>query len=185
MGTMKIVELNINGVHKITPVVHSDERGEFYRYYCSKEFKKFTDVDFVQMNHSINHKKGTLRGMHYQLPPKGEEKLIRCVKGKIFDVFVDLRANSPTFLQWDSVILSEENKEMLFLPKGIAHGFITLEDETHILYQHSEYYSPEHERGFRYDDKLINIDWPIKIETISARDEEHPFLDAEYNGLEI
>lgn len=182
---MNITELDIKGVYKITPKVIGDERGGFFRYYCKNEFSDLTKSEFVQMNHSFNTLKGTLRGLHYQQPPHAEDKLVRCVKGKIWDVFIDLRKESPTFLQWRSAVLSEENKEMLFLPKGIAHGFITLEDDTHVLYHHTEYYHPESERGFRHDDQKLNIDWPVEMSNISQRDEEHPFIADSFKGLDI
>lgn len=178
-------ETNIKGVYKVKPTILSDDRGEFFRSYCKDEFSNITDSEFVQMNHSINYKKGTLRGMHYQLPPHAEDKLVRCVKGSIFDVFVDLRLNSPTYLQWESITLSESNKEMLFLPKGIAHGFMTMEDDSHVLYHHTEYYHPRSERGISYNDEKIKIDWPLEITCMSERDKSYPALDADFKGLEI
>ena len=182
---MNFEETDIKRVFKVIPRVLGDDRGGFFRFFCKKEFAAITSKQFVQMNHSINAKKGTLRGLHYQQPPHAEDKLVRCVKGKIWDVFIDLRKESPTFLQWRSAVLSEENKEMLFLPKGIAHGFITLEDDTHVLYHHTEYYNPESERGFRYDDQKLKIDWPVEMSNISQRDEEHPFIADSFKGLEI
>ena len=180
---MKFEELDIPGVFKIKPNILNDERGTFFRYYCKKEFEPYTKSEFVQMNHSINNKKWTLRGMHYQVPPNAEEKLIRCVKGEIYDVYLDLRADSVTFLKWGAILLSDKNKEMLFLPKGIAHGFMTLEDDTHVLYQHTQYYSPESEKGIAYNDPLIKIEWPHRPSTTSVRDSNHTFLSNSFKGL--
>lgn len=177
--------LDISGVYAIEPRFLSDDRGGFFRFYCEQEFAEITDKRFVQMNHSVNHKKGTLRGMHYQLPPHAEQKIVRCVKGAIWDVFVDLRENSPTFLQWDSIELTENNRTLLFLPEGIAHGFITLEDDSHVLYQHSEFYAPYAERGIRFDDPKIGIDWPFEANIISERDNNHPYLNDDFKGIQL
>lgn len=176
-------EQAIQEVFLICPKIIEDNRGVFFRSFCKREFEKITDTEFVQINHSINFKKGTLRGIHYQLPSFAEEKIIRCIQGSVFDVFVDLRKNSPTFLNWGSVILSAENKKSLFLPKGIAHGFLTLADDSQLLYQHSEFYTPDFEAGIRYDDPKLNIQWPTKPFGISERDKQHPFLTADFNGI--
>ena len=173
----------IKGVFLISPKIIEDNRGVFFRSFCKSEFEKITPTEFVQINHSINFKKGTLRGLHYQLPPFSEEKIIRCIQGSVFDVFVDLRQNSPTFLNCGYVILTAENKKSLFLPKGIAHGFLTLEDDSQLLYKHSEFYTPDFEAGIRYDDPKLNIQWPTKPFEISERDEQHPFLTADFNGI--
>ena len=180
---MNITQLNIKGVYKIIPEVIGDERGGFFRYYCKNEFSGLTKNEFVQMNHSFNKLKGTLRGLHYQANPHGEEKLVRCIKGEIFDVFVDLRKDSESYLKWQSTILSEKNKEILFLPKGIAHGFITVQDDTHILYQHTQFYNADFERGIRYNDPKLNIKWPIPTTIVSARDMNHKMINKDFNGI--
>ena len=180
---MTFEELDIAGVYLITPQFIGDDRGGFFRYYCREEFAAITTSEFVQMNHSINHQKGTLRGLHYQLPPHSEEKVVRCIHGSIQDVFVDLRAGSPTFLKWSSVQLSAANRKILFLPKGIAHGFITLEDHTELLYQHSAYYAPDFERGIHFSDPRLNIQWELEASVVSDRDRSHPTLDEHFNGL--
>ena len=180
---MNITQLDIKGVYKIIPEVIGDERGGFFRYYCKNEFSGLTKNEFVQMNHSFNKLKGTLRGLHYQANPHGEEKLVRCIKGEIFDVFVDLRKDSESYLKWQSTILSEKNKEILFLPKGIAHGFITMQDDAHVLYQHTQFYNADFERGIRYNDPKLNIKWPIPTTIVSARDMNHKMINKDFNGI--
>lgn len=183
MGRMILHKLEINGPILIEPQIQEDNRGGFFRFYCKRELAEITSSEFVQMNHSINHKKGTLRGMHFQHSPYREEKIISCVRGKVFDAFIDLRKDSPTFLKWSSVILSDQNNYLLYLPEGFAHGFITLEDDSHLLYQHSEFYAPGFEGGIRYDDRLINIQWPFPPEVISDRDLDHPLLTNKFKGI--
>jgi dTDP-4-dehydrorhamnose 3,5-epimerase len=151
-----------------------DERGFFARAFCQREFaEQGLTTQFVQCNISSNRKRGTLRGMHYQLPPSAETKLVRCIRGAIYDVIVDLRPDSPTFLQWYGVELSAENRRMLYVPEGFAHGFQTLADDTELFYQMSEYYAPDYARGLRWNDPLINIAWPLAIESISAKDQAY------------
>jgi dTDP-4-dehydrorhamnose 3,5-epimerase len=176
-------KLELNGPVLIKPQIHEDNRGGFFRFYCKHEFAEITSSEFVQMNHSINHKKGTLRGMHFQLSPYKEEKIISCIRGNIFDVFVDLRTDSPTFLKWSSIYLSDQDNHLLYLPEGFAHGFITLEDNTHIIYQHSQFYTPGYEGGIRYDDPMIKIEWPLSPEVISERDLNHPSLTKQFKGI--
>jgi len=128
------------------------------------------------MNFSFNKKKGTLRGMHYQEAPFEETKLIRCTSGKVFDVAVDLRKNSDTYLKWFGAELSRENLRMILIPGGFAHGFITLEDNSELIYHHTEYYNPSAEKGIRYDDKTVNIKWPAEVRVISDKDKSYPFI---------
>lgn len=180
---MEISPQHIEGVYVIQPHVISDERGGFFRTFCKKEMAELKMREPVQMNHSINHKKATLRGLHYQLAPHREQKLIRCISGSVFDVFVDLRENSPTFLQWGAVELSAVNKNMVFLDDGIAHGFITLEDNTELLYQHSEFYAPQFEAGIRFDDPKLAIEWPLNPEIVSERDLNHPTISSNFKGI--
>ncbi|MEO1051780.1 MAG: dTDP-4-dehydrorhamnose 3,5-epimerase [Bacteroidota bacterium] len=183
---MLVDAVNIPGVFKITPSPIKDERGEFFRYYCKDTFyQNGIDYEFVQFNHSINKVKGTLRGMHYQVAPYAEAKLIRCTRGAIYDVYVDLRQDSDKFLQWGYEILSEANYSMLLLPPGVAHGFITMEPDTHILYHHSSFYNPKAERGLRFDDPLIDIEWPMKPEVMSQRDMKHTFLTKAFKGISV
>lgn len=159
-----------------------DERGFFARLFCINEFdQNQADRNIVQINNSLSKDMGTLRGIHYQLSPKSETKIVRCIKGSLWDVIVDLRPDSSTFLQWFGETLSAENRQMMFVPKGFGHGFITLEPDTEAIYFVTEFYSPEHERGLRWDDPKIGIDWPIEPVIISEKDRQHKDFDINYN----
>ena len=148
-----------------------DERGFFARTYCQREFEAHElTSQFVQCNTSFNKRKGTLRGMHFQASPHEEAKLIRCTRGAIFDAIIDLRPDSATFKQYVSAVLTAANGRMLYVPRRFAHGFQTLEDNTEVLYQMSEFYNPESARGVRWNDPAFRIDWPEKVEVISERD---------------
>lgn len=152
-----------------------DERGFFARSYCAREFKEHGIAPaIVQANVSYNKYKHTLRGMHYQTEPHGEAKLVRCTRGAVYDVIVDVRQNSPTYKKWIGAELSENNYRMLYVPEGFAHGFITLQDETEVNYQVSEFYTPGAEKGIRWDDPLFNIDWPAAPAVISEKDGNWP-----------
>jgi dTDP-4-dehydrorhamnose 3,5-epimerase len=154
-----------------------DERGFFSRLACQEEFlEKGLEGKIVQLNDSYSRYKGTLRGLHYQLPPFEETKIVRCIRGSIWDVVVDLRPHSNTFCRWFGHTLTEENRTMLYIPKGCAHGFITLEDNTEILYLVSEKYSKEKERGVRWDDPAFSISWPLEPRYISEKDRNHPLF---------
>jgi dTDP-4-dehydrorhamnose 3,5-epimerase len=161
---------------EITP--HKDQRGMFARVFCSKEF---SDADleskFVQANISENFGKGTVRGMHYQTGAHAEVKVVRCFRGEIYDVIVDLRPNSPNYLQHFGIILSESNNLALYIPKGFAHGYQTLTDNTAIHYLISEFHDPNSEAGCRYNDPLINIHWPLEISSMSEKDQKWPLLN--------
>ena len=172
---MNFVETGFKELYIIEIQPLHDDRGFFSRTFCKNEFKKINfSKEFVQINLSFNSAKGTLRGMHYQLPPHEEIKLIRCNAGKVFDVVVDMRKHSDTYLKWFSCELSRENNKMILIPSGFAHGFITLEDNTELIYHHTEFYNPSSERGLRYDDERFNIEWPIKISNISEKDRSYP-----------
>lgn len=162
----------------------SDERGWFARYYCKEEFEKIGHTkEWVQMNHSFTNKKGSIRGMHFQVQPFREIKMLRCIAGSVYDVIIDLRKDSATFLQWMGVELSATNKKMLYIPEGFAHGFQCLEDDCELIYHHSEFYKPGAEAGIRYNDPFINIKWPLPLTVISSRDEEHPYLTEQFKGI--
>ena len=135
------------------------------------------------MNHSFTKQKGSLRGMHYQLHPSKEIKMVRCIAGAVFDVIIDLRSGSDTFLKWIGIELSAENKKMVYIPEGFAHGFQCLEDDCELLYHHSTFYNPEAEAGIRFNDPLININWPLPLTTISPRDQQHPYLNQNFKGI--
>jgi dTDP-4-dehydrorhamnose 3,5-epimerase len=174
---MLIEETPIEGAYVITIEKKEDERGFFARAFCRNEFEAAgLATDLVQANVSFNYKKGTLRGMHMQLPPRGETKLVRCTRGAIYDVVADVREGSGTFKRWFGVELTSQNHRMLYVPEGCAHGYITLEDETEVMYQVSQFYTASAERGYRWDDPAFNIKWPIPPEIISAKDKSHPFL---------
>lgn len=164
-----------NGVFIIEIEKQIDERGFFARTWDKKKFEEYNlNSKLVQCNVSFNKKKGVLRGMHYQIAPYEEAKLIRCTKGKIFDVIIDLRPKSNTFRQWFGVEISDENYKMLYVPEGFAHGFQTLEDNTEIFYQMSEMYMPDYVRGIRYNDSIFDINWPITPAIISEKDRIYP-----------
>lgn len=172
---MHFVKTPLEGAYVVELDMKSDDRGFFSRFYCTKEFAAMgLENNFIQVNNSLSHHQGTLRGMHYQLPPKGEAKLVRCVQGSLYDVILDVRPDSPTFGQSFGCELSARNRRMMYVPKGFAHGFLTLEDETEALYLVSEFYSPEHERGIRWNDPAFNIAWPKAVIVISDKDKGHP-----------
>jgi len=172
------------GSYVIEPSPFKDERGWFARVYCKKEFAAIGhNKEWVQLNHSVTYAKGALRGMHYQLPPFKEIKMVRCIAGAVFDVIVDIRKGSPGFLQWYGVELSAQNRKMLYIPEGFAHGFQALTENCELLYHHSEYYTPAAEAGIRYNDPLLNIRWPLPVTDISVRDTQHPLLDNQFNGI--
>jgi dTDP-4-dehydrorhamnose 3,5-epimerase len=163
---------------------YTDDRGWFARYYCKNEFALVgQQKEWVQMNHSCTSAKGALRGMHFQLPPYRETKMVRCIAGKVYDVIIDLRAGSASFLQWFGAELSAENKKMLYIPEGFAHGFQTLTENCELIYHHTEYYTPGAEGGIRYDDPRAGIAWPLPVTVISERDAGHPFLDQDFKGI--
>ena len=168
-------ETKLKGAFIIEPERIEDERGFFARTFCRKEFEvNGLNPNLVQCSLSFNKKKGTLRGMHYQTAPHEETKLVRCTRGAIYDVMLDLRPNSPTFKQWVSVELTGENRRMLYIPEGVAHGFQTLQEETEVLYQMSEFFHPECARGVRWDDRKFGIEWPSGERIISERDRAYP-----------
>ncbi len=168
-------ETKLRGAFIIEPQKLPDERGFFARTWCRKEFGQHgLNPRLVQCNISFNYKRGTLRGMHYQLAPFEEAKLVRCTKGAIHDVIVDLRPASTTFGRHINVLLNAENRTMLYVPEGFAHGFLTLEDNTEVFYQMSEAYAPDHARGFRWNDPKFGIEWPSDVNVISDRDRNYP-----------
>ena len=175
---MRIQALNLEGAHIIDLERFEDERGFFARAWCSQELEEHgLDHQVVQANVSMNAKAGTVRGMHFQVSPYEETKFVRCTAGRMYDVIVDIRSDSPTYLQWLSVELSADNHRTLYIPKGFAHGFQTLEDDTEVFYLHTEYYHPQSAGGYRWDDPRIAIDWPIpEPSMISEKDKNWPLL---------
>ncbi len=172
-------ETELPGAYLIELEHHSDERGFFARSFCVQEFQTHgLNPSVVQCNISYNHTRGTLRGMHYQIPPSTESKLIRCTAGSIYDVIVDLRPNSDTRFQWLGVELTAGNRRMLYIPERFAHGFLTLDDDTEVCYQMGARYSPEAARGFRWNDARVGVEWPIAPTVMSARDRNYPDLSS-------
>jgi dTDP-4-dehydrorhamnose 3,5-epimerase len=168
---MKFVETELKGAFVVEPDRLVDERGFFARTWCRKEFEQHClNPNLAQCNISFNCQKGTLRGMHYQVSPFEEAKLVRCTMGAIYDVIIDLRSDSETFMCWISVELSAENRKMIYIPEGFAHGFQTLENDTEVFYQMSEFYTPGYTRGVRWNDPNFKIEWPDDIRTISIKD---------------
>ena len=168
-------ETKLKGAFVIELERIEDERGFFARTFCQKEFEvNGLNPHLVQCSISFNKKKGTLRGMHYQTVPHEETKLVRCTRGAIYDVMLDLRPTSPTFKQWVSAELTGENRRMVYIPEGVAHGFQTLQDETEVFYQMSEFFHPECARGVRWDDLQFGIEWPSAERIISERDRAYP-----------
>ena len=171
---MIFTETKLKGAFIIELELREDERGFFARSWCRQEFEVHgLNIRLAQCNISFNKRKGTLRGMHYQLAPHAEAKLVRCTRGAIYDVIIDLRPDSSTFKQWISLELSAENHRMLYVPEGFAHGYQTLENNTEIFYQVSEFYHPESERGVRWDDPVFGIEWPLSMKIISAKDQSY------------
>ena len=175
---MIFTETNLRGAYLIDLERREDERGFFARTFCQKEFEAH-DLKpvVVQANLSYNRSKGTLRGMHFQIPPAGETKLVRCTRGAIMDIIVDLRPESPTFLEHTRAELSADNRRALYVPERFAHGYQALADHTEACYQVGEFYSPHHERSLRFDDPRLGIEWPLPVSAISDKDRAAPLLE--------
>jgi dTDP-4-dehydrorhamnose 3,5-epimerase len=172
-GAYQIIftETKLAGAYIIEPELLRDQRGFFSRMWCQREFAvRGLGAGFVQGNLSCNAHTGTLRGLHYQVAPDAENKLVRCTRGSLYDVIVDLRPASPTCREWFGVELSAGNYRMLYVPEGFAHGFLTLENNTEVIYEVSQFYRPESERGLRYDDPAFGIEWPIRVTVVSEKD---------------
>jgi len=180
---MKVEKTKLEGVCIIEPDVFGDDRGWFTESYNKSQLEEFgINVDFVQDNHSFSSQKGTLRGLHFQNNPNAQSKLIRCTKGKVLDIAVDLRKESSTYKQWVSVELSEGNKKQFFIPKGFAHGFLTLTDNVEFQYKVDQYYNKESDRSIRYDDPEIGVDWQSDNLILSDKDKNAPLLkDSDIN----
>jgi dTDP-4-dehydrorhamnose 3,5-epimerase len=181
---MEFFPTAIAGACEVRHDVHSDERGRFKRQYCEREFAAAgLNAHWVQVNHSVTLGRGSIRGMHFQRPPAAEAKLVSCPVGRAFDVAVDLRRNSPTFLKWAAIEIDETTS--FYVPEGCAHGFQTLTDEVHLIYQHSVYYTPEAEGGIRFDDPAIGTAWPLPVGTMSDRDRSFALVDQSFEGFAL
>lgn len=183
---MIFTETPLKQAFVVEPEPFVDDRGSFTRVYCKNEFEAIGfKSEFVQVNQSVNKRKGTFRGIHYQFPPFAEVKLIRCIKGKVFDLIVDIRKNSDTFLQHFGVELSEGNMKMIFVPEGFAHGFLTLEDNSQMIYHHTQFYKPGFEAGLRFDDPALKIKLPEMPKVISEKDKLNPLITNLFKGIDL
>lgn len=179
---MELVPAGIAGAFAVRHAVRVDPRGRFKRQYCREQFARAGLItDWVQINHSVTLGRGSIRGMHFQRPPCAEAKLVSCPFGRAFDVALDLRRGSKTFLQWAAVEIDEATS--CYIPEGCAHGFQALTDEVHLLYQHSAYYAPEAEGGVRFDDPAIGIAWPLPAAALSERDRSFALIDDRFDGI--
>ncbi len=182
---MKIINTPLRDLYEINTSSLDDSRGRFTRLFCEQELSVIRPhLHFTQINLSDTKQKGTLRGLHFQNGPAAEAKLIRCLRGRVFDVVVDIRKDSPTFLHWHAVELSESNDRAMFIPEGFAHGFQTLSDSVQLLYMHTANWSPQHESGLRHDDPKIAIHWPLTVSNISDRDAGFSFVQDDFAGVE-
>lgn len=182
----EVISSDIDALKVLHRKLVSDSRGYLERMFCIDELKDLMQGEsIVQINHTHTNLQGTVRGMHYQLQPFAEVKLVSCLKGRVLDVALDLRANSPTFLKSFAIELNEHNHRTLLIPKGFAHGFQTLTADCEMLYFHTSRYSPDHERGLNALDPLFNIAWPLPISERSPRDQSHPMLTKHFQGIEI
>lgn len=182
-------ETALPGAYRIRLERHGDDRGFFARAFCREEFAEHgLENDVVQANLSLSRHRGTLRGLHFQLPPAAEVKMVRCIRGAVYDVILDLRPESPTYGDWIGVELDDDDREMLYVPEGFAHGFQTLTDDAEVFYMVTAAYAPERERGVRYDDPRFGVEWPLEITEISEKDrswddyEPEPALEGLYGG---
>lgn len=182
---MKFTPTPVHGAYLIDLERRGDDRGFFARFFCATEFATAgLKSNFVQINTSLTTDRGTLRGLHYQLPPAAEVKVVRCIAGALFDVVLDLRPDSPTFGKWFGAELNAVNRTMMYVPEGCAHGFVTLSDSTEALYLVTQFYGPKEERGVRFDDPRFAVGWPIAPTEVSEKDRNWPDFDAEFHGVE-
>lgn len=184
MSRFDFVQTPLSGLQLLQRKAIEDHRGFLSRFYSAEEFLEAGVTKSVaQINHTLTRKKGAVRGLHFQYPPHAEIKLVSCLKGEIFDVAVDLRRNSPTFLQWHGEILSAKNRKSLLIPEGYAHGFQALTEDCELIYLHTAAYSSESEGALNVADPRINIAWPLPIRDLSDRDRSHPFIDIDFLGI--
>jgi dTDP-4-dehydrorhamnose 3,5-epimerase len=183
---MKFTGTGLEGAFIIDPGTAEDARGRFSRLICLQELREIGHTEnFVQINYSYTRQAGSVRGLHFQVPPTAEIKIVKCIRGAVYDVIVDIRRNSATFLSWYSRKLTELKMEMMYIPKGFAHGFQSLHPHSELIYFHSECYSPDHEGALRFDDPRLSIKWPLPVADISLRDAAHALLDDAFKGLDV
>lgn len=181
---MKIIPTALAGVSVVNTQTFKDHRGAFARLFCEQELAALIgNRHIIQVNHSRTSAVGAVRGLHFQYAPNAEMKLVRCLRGRVWDVAVDLRSGSPTFLHWHAVELSQDNARMLVIPEGCAHGFQVLESDSELLYLHTAAYVPDMEGGLAYDDPRLDIKWPLSVVDLSARDQQHSYLSVDFPGL--
>ena len=187
MGSMLTVEhLPLSGAAEIHCSPIKDERGWFARYFCQETLSEINHGRPIQqVNSSFTKQRGTIRGLHFQNPPFAEDKIVRCILGSVYDVMLDLRWNSPTLGRWHGVVLDAEKMNMVYIPRGFAHGLQTLEDDCQVLYLHTEFHAPHSERGFRYDSPFLNIPWPLDVTHLSDRDKTLPLFESSFEGIKI
>lgn len=186
MSRFTIDSLPLEGLKSITRQRLGDQRGFLSRLFCAEELAQAGWVKpIVQINHTMTASRGTVRGMHFQRPPHAEIKFVSCLRGQVFDVAVDLRHNSPTFLHWHAELLSADNHKTLVIPEGFAHGFQTLTDDCEMLYLHTAFYQPGAERGLSAQDSRLAIQWPLPVSGLSPRDAAHPILDDDFIGVDL
>ena len=184
--SLRTSDLFLEGLKLVERVRLGDDRGSLSRLFCADELGPAGwNKPLVQINHTVTYRSGTVRGMHYQRPPHAEMKLVSCLRGEVWDVVVDVRAGSCTFLRWHAEVLSAENRHAMLIPEGFAHGFQAMCDNVELLYCHSAAYSPTHEAGLHPQDPMLGIDWPMPITALSERDCSHPMLSTEYVGVRI
>ena len=183
---VNILDTAIPDLKVVQSAPNNDARGAFERIFCDRELKTLIGTrQIVQINHSRTSRVGAIRGLHFQHPPHAEMKMIRCLRGRVWDVAVDLRAGSPTFLQWYAQELAPDNASMMVVPEGFAHGFQTLEPESELLYLHTEFYKPSSEGGLRHDEPRLGISWPLAAHDLSPRDLAHSRLDNDFTGVTL
>lgn len=186
MKRFSVIDEALSGLKVLQREKLGDQRGFFSRLFCQQELEELGWSDsLVQLNHSFTALKGSVRGLHFQHFPYAEKKLVTCLRGEIWDVAVDLRSDSPTFLKWHSVILSSENNKSFLIPEGFAHGFQTLSDDVEMLYCHSAAYSPDFEGGVHPQDPKLDIAWPLEIAELSKRDQMHKMIDSTFKGVSL
>jgi dTDP-4-dehydrorhamnose 3,5-epimerase len=184
--TVNVFQTPIPGVALVETQVHADPRGAFTRLYCARSLADIIGPRQIQqINHSRTQRAGAVRGMHFQHPPHAEMKLVRCVRGRVWDVVVDLRAGSPTFLKWHAQELDMESARMLVIPEGCAHGFQALEADSELIYLHTAFYTPSAEAGLRHDDPALRIRWPMQAVDLSPRDRFHALLPDDFAGIQV
>ena len=183
---MTPIKTKLPGLFVLETDLKTDSRGGFEKLFCNLKLKKFLgNRNILQINRSINKLRGTVRGLHFQNSPFMEMKLVKCIKGSVWDISVDLRLKSPTYLKWHANIISEQNNQMMLIPEGFAHGFQTLENDCELIYFHTESYNSSLQSGVNIYDKIIDVNWPLDVSVISERDKQLQFIDKNFNGIDF